>query len=138
VSLLNLFGLFIPGPTNGLDLLREALISSPEYFHLHGGTNAGFLSAVYHDVFGRDIDPFAASVLGNQLAAGVSRSTIVASLLNSLEAKQALVRDDYLHILNRPADPVGLDFQANALLRGASELDLLAALLTSQEFLQKV
>jgi hypothetical protein len=138
VSLLNLFGLFIPGPTNGLDLLRSMLISSPEYFQRHGGTNAGFLAATYHDLFGRDIDPFAASVLGGQLASGVSRSAIVASLLSSLEAKQALVRDDYSRILNRPVDAAGLDFQANALLRGASELDLIAALLSSQEFLQQV
>jgi hypothetical protein len=33
------------------------IVSSAEYFRLHGGTNDGFLDALFRDALGRDVDP---------------------------------------------------------------------------------
>jgi hypothetical protein len=66
------------------------VVSSPEYVNAHGGTAAGFVSGLYHDVLGRA--PSAAEQ-GNWVAninAGLPESTVAYDIITSAEATNAV------------------------------------------------
>jgi hypothetical protein len=64
---LNNWLLFLENHGTG-EMLEEQICASLEYFNRSGGTNAAFLSALYHDVLGRAVDPTGASGWGGYLA----------------------------------------------------------------------
>lgn len=118
--------------------LKAVIFSSPEYFQNRGGgTNGGFLAALYMDVLGRTVDPVGTLLFGQALAQGASRFTIAFIIIKSLEAEQIYLQSLYLVYLNRPADPVGARFFLDAGNAGASDEAVLAAILGSDEFLSR-
>src|SRR5262249_47057571 len=79
-----------------LDQLRAILLSSPEYYQARGGgTNDGFLAALYHDVLGRPPDIGGALAYGQALARGLSRFQVASIVLGSHEARQQQVQGFY-------------------------------------------
>src|SRR5262249_25496206 len=69
-----------------VDQLQSILLGSLEYFQRRGGgSNAGFLAALYQDVLGRPIDLFGAQSLTRVLASGVPRTAVAAALIGSPE-----------------------------------------------------
>jgi autotransporter-associated beta strand protein len=96
--------------------LEAVILASPEYFQTRGGgTNLGFLQAVYLDVLGRAIDPSGQQTFTQALNAGMSRLLVAQAILNSQEAVTDMVQALYLRILRRPADPSGLTAFVNAI-----------------------
>src|SRR5262249_45755295 len=87
-----------------VEQLKAMIISSPEYFQKHGGTNAGFLEGVYHDVLGRDIETASLIARSNQLASGTTRNAEALQILNSVEAAGVQVQADYMNYLHRDPD----------------------------------
>lgn len=70
-------------------------VSSPEYYRRAGGTNAGWINALYRDVLGRAADPSGESFWLGQLATGVSRSTVALAVADSAEHEALVVARDY-------------------------------------------
>jgi hypothetical protein len=125
----------IPGSGDPIAELRINLLGSEEYFLTRGGgTSAGFLSALYHDVLGRGVDPIGAQVFGTALAGGEATSLVAQTILYSQEGEQDFVNGAYVEFLRRNADPVGLNVFASALQQGQSELTVWAALVSSGEY----
>ena len=122
----------------GVDLvtrLKAIILGSEEYLLVRGGgTNAGFLSAVYHDLFGRDVDPTGALAFGAALAQGASRTTIAETILLSVEAQQDLVQGYYQLFLGRQGDLGGLNAWVDSLRHGATSGDVIVAFVASDEF----
>jgi hypothetical protein len=123
------------GGDNVENFIKLQLISSQEYFfNRGGGTNLGFLQALFHDALGRDLDPGAAATLGLMLAQGTSRFQIAALVINGVEADQVLLERDYVRFLRRDVDPVGLQVWVNGLQHGLRETVLIADILGSEEY----
>jgi hypothetical protein len=123
------------GSGSTVEQVVDLIVSSPEYYARAGGTNVGFLTALYRDLFGRALDPGAAAGWSAVLAAGVSRAGVANFLINSPEGRQARVRGFYEHFLGREPDARGLNSLTSALQRGTTDQQAVALLIGSDEFL---
>ena len=119
-----------------VEQVAAAIAGSTEYFQTRGGgTNNGFLSALYQDVLNRPIDASGQASLTQLLANGASHTQVVSILLASTEYQQDLVQSFYQRFLHRAADPGGLATYTGALQQGMRNEAVIAALLSSMEFL---
>jgi RHS repeat-associated protein len=113
-------------------------LCSPEYFHKRGGgTNDGFLKALYPDVLDRPIDPAGEAAWLRYLAAGHTCQQVAEAIFASPEYLRDLVEGLYLRFLHRPADPTGLAAFVNALEHGARDEDVITGILASPEYFTK-
>jgi hypothetical protein len=119
--------------------LAAVIAASPEYFQrIGGGTNDGFLTALYRDALGRDIDPVGRAAYSQALAQGASRGQIAAAIFASTEYLQNLVQSFYQTFLHRGADPIGLNAFLTALQNGAHDDEVIATIVASPEYLANV
>lgn len=104
------------GAGGTIEQVAAGLAGSDEYFQVRGGgTNTGFLTALYQDVLSRPIDASGLATYSQFLANGGSRMQVAAILLGSLEYDQRLVSGYYQTFLRRPADSDGLNGFVNQL-----------------------
>jgi streptogramin lyase len=122
------------GNGGSIEQVEAAILGSAEYYQMHGGTNDGFLSAVYQDVLNRSLDANGAQSWGTQLASGTSTGAVAGSILTSLEAETDEVQSDFNQFLHRSADPAGLNGFTTALQQGASNEVVIAAMVGSDEY----
>jgi hypothetical protein len=116
-----------------LRLLQASVLASPEYFARRGGgTNAGFLVALYADVLGRA--PVGAAGFAAALQAGVPRIDVATAVLTSLESNTRLVGQLYQQYLRRPADPTGLQTWVGLLSRGGTVEQVIQGIVGSLEY----
>jgi hypothetical protein len=118
-----------------VEQLAAGITVSPEFFQNSGGTNSGFLAALYQDALGRPIDSTGAAGWGALLSQGVSRSQVASDILRSTEYDQRLVAGFYNSYLNRAADAGSMAW-VNALLHGTRDESVVAAIMASAEFFQ--
>lgn len=122
----------------GTDEQLAAIVAgSPEYFALHGGTNAGFLTALFQDALNRPIDVGANAAFGQALAAGASRTQIAAIVFASHEYHAEVVDAANLDLLHRDADIAGQSFWAGRLDAGVTNGELIAAIAASDEYFSR-
>jgi hypothetical protein len=126
--------------SGGTDEQMEALIAgSPEYFQTRGGgTNLGFLNALYQDGLDRPPDALGLAGWNQALANGLSRTQVANLIFGSPEYKVDLVNNYYTSFLRRPADPAGLNGWASALLGGLRDEQVIAAILGSDEYFARL
>ncbi len=128
----------VTADVNLTDFLKSYILSSNEYFADAGGTNSGYLTALFFDLFGRGIDSGAASFYGGQLASGMSRLAVEKELQFSPEGVNDEVNALYVHYLRRNADSPGLSFFGSFLLSGGRMEDIIVSLVSSDEYLALV
>jgi hypothetical protein len=139
------FGLSFYGKTalvtadlNFTDFLKGYILSSDEYFADAGGTNTGYLTSLFRDLFGRGVDPSAAAFYGGELASGMSRLAVEKQLQFSSEAINREVNALYVHYLRRNADSPGMGFFGTFLLSGGPVESIIDALVASNEYLARI
>jgi hypothetical protein len=113
--------------------VQETIVTSPEYFQLHGSTNTGFVTALYLDVLNRQPDAGGLAHYVSALMNGDSRGAVAAAFFTSSEYLSDLVAADYLTYLGRAEDPTGATGFLLALQSGATDQALVAAILGSAE-----
>jgi hypothetical protein len=119
--------------------LAATIAGSLEYFQNQGGgTNDGFLKALYQDVLGRAIDTSGQMTFSQALLAGMSRVQVAAALYTSPEYRQNLVEGYYMTYLRRAADSGGLNTFVSALQSGATDENVIAAIVGSDEYFQRL
>jgi uncharacterized secreted protein with C-terminal beta-propeller domain len=114
--------------------VRAAILGSPEYYQRHGGTDAGFLEAVYRDVLHRVIDSTGAAVWALTLAGGRSRDAVARDIAASTEGRTRTVGDLYAGLLDRPADDAGQGAFVAALIQGVTEEFIRGLFVSSAEY----
>jgi hypothetical protein len=115
--------------------LRSTIIGSPEYFQSRaGGTNDGFLSAVYRDVLKRAADSVGQSLGGQALASGIDHIKFAEVVFDSPEGQQDLVQNLYEQFLHRPADGIGMSNSTAALQHGIHEEQISMVIFGSDEY----
>jgi DUF971 family protein len=114
--------------------MLAGIASSPEFFQDAGGTNSGFLNALYQDAFGRAPDASGAATWGGALAAGMSRFQVALDIFTSPEIYTDLVTSFYHDFLGRAPDAGGLAAWVGALESGMSQDMVIAGIAGSAEF----
>jgi subtilisin family serine protease len=86
----------------GDDSIHAIILGSDEYRAHNGGTDAGFLAAIYQSQLGRPISPQESALWQSRLAAGTSRVDVALAVLSSTEARRLRVALWYRNDLERP------------------------------------
>jgi hypothetical protein len=112
---------------------------SPEYYRKRGGgTDAGFMSAIYQDALVRAPDATGQTIFLHALGSGASGQHVAQAVLTSTEYRQDLVQADFQAYLQRSADSVGLQIFTTALAQGNRDETIAAYILASDEFFSKM
>jgi hypothetical protein len=120
-----------------LEDVAAAMVGSPEYYQDRGGgSDNGFLSAMYQDALNRPTDGIGAATFGQALAGGMSRAQVAEAVFGSPELQQDIVQRDYQYFLHRAADAAGLANCTQALQHGMRDEQIAAAIVGSQEYTQ--
>jgi len=76
-------------------MIAADILGSPEYFALHGGTNQGYVDALYEDLLGRAADPGGEAYWMQQVANTGDRDGVARAIESSAEADHKLLNADY-------------------------------------------
>jgi hypothetical protein len=124
---------------NTVEQMDAGIVGSAEYFQNRGGgTNNGFLTALYQDALGRAVDPAGQNFFASQLAGGMTAAQVAGAVFASAEFQQGLVKSDYALLLNRAPDSGGLASFTNAFQQGLTDQQIAAAIAGSSEFFTRV
>lgn len=110
------------------------LLASDEVYRKAGGTNAGYVAALYPLVQGRPVDASGAAYWTKKLDAGLSRHALAKRLLTSHEAAGKTVTGAYQSLLHRAADASGLAHWTRVVEAGADPRTLWKSLILSPEY----
>jgi hypothetical protein len=115
-----------------IEQMQASILGSQEYFQSEGGgTNQGFLTALYRDLLARPVDAAGQALYSGALSAGVGRQQLAGIILTSAEYRQNLVGSYYQKLLQRAPQPEEVNGFKNALTGGARLEHLLAVILGS-------
>ena len=115
--------------------MSQALVSSPEYWkNRGGGTVNGFLTALFHDALGRQIEAAAMAYFKDQMASGASATDIAASVFTSDEYHRQRVSSLFEQVMARSADSGALAYFAGELDNGGTDEFIISQLLASDEY----
>jgi uncharacterized protein DUF4214 len=132
----NLVGMLV-GATD--EDVEAAILGSDEYYNSRGGgTNAGFVEALYQDILGRAPTDAEAHQWDVAIGAGATRNEVALQILASIEARTLLINSWFQTFLGRAPTPVELNFFLQQFGAGATDEQLLASLLGSQEYFDAV
>ncbi len=112
---------------------QSLLYGSQEYFNAHGGTNSGFLTALFQGVTGQGLDTGTPGTLTNPLNGGFSRGQLAQLLLATPAASQQQITNYFQQFLGRTPNAAELNAFGSLAQNGQTNLDL-AIILASQEF----
>lgn len=114
------------------------LISSQEYFvNRGGGTNQGFVTAIFQDALKRAPDAQGLAFYTQELAAGFTHVEIATQILNSTEALTRTIDGLYERYLGRAPDPGGLQAFLFNYFQGYGTESNTETLLTTDEFYRR-
>ena len=114
--------------------LEAAFAGSPEFYQHAGGSDAGWVGAMYVDILGRSADAAGLAFWTKQLSQGADRAAVVQGFAASPEREGQRVSDDYFADLGRAADPAGQAYWVNAFENGMHNEDVIAGFLASPEY----
>ncbi len=118
-----------------VEQVAEILTGSQEYFLTRGGgTNDGFLDALFRDALTRAMDTSGRATFAAALAGGATRVQVAAAVFLSLEFQQDQIGIFYQRFLHRDADSSGRDTFVGFLRRGNRAQDVIAAIIGSAEY----
>jgi hypothetical protein len=121
-----------------IEQVAAMIAASDEFFtDQGGGTNDGFLNAVYEDALDRPADPSGLAYYNSQLSAGASREQVVDEILSSQEYRNDVVSQAYEELLDRQADPAGQAGWVSVLNAGGTDQQVYAGMCGSQEYYDK-
>jgi hypothetical protein len=123
----------------GWEGVQAAVLGSPEYYQaIAGGTDAGFVTALYANLLGRAPDPFGQSVFTAALAAGATRHDVAAAVAGSPEARARVVSGFYVNYLGRDPEPAGLAAWLGRVREQDTTRVALAGVLASEEYFARL
>jgi hypothetical protein len=127
------------GAGGTVEQVAVVLASSDEYAAVRGGgTNDGFIDALFRDALGRPADAASRAALRSLLANGFSRAQAVSLVVSSTEYRVGVVNGFYQQFLRRVPGAGEASFFATALASGSRDEDVIAVLVASDEYLARV
>ncbi|HVX61446.1 MAG TPA: DUF4214 domain-containing protein [Pirellulales bacterium] len=121
-----------------IEQVSASIAGSQEFYVAQGGgTNSGFLNALYQDALGRPIDPFALSWWQVNMAFGASPEQVARVVLNTPEYNRDVVQQAYQDLLGRDADPLAVAHWVSVLTFGGTDQYVYSRIAGSQEYFDK-
>ena len=114
--------------------LEAGFIGSAEFFQKAGGTNQGWVDAMYQSLLGRGADTAGETYWVGQLAGGAERADVAFGFSGSLERERQRIQDDYFQYLGRTADQQGVDYWINQFANGVPNEQLITGFVASDEY----
>ena len=126
---------FVPLLSTNSDQFVQALIASSSEFSLKsGGTDAGFVTALFNDFLNRTPTISEVTFWVGELSTK-SRNTVASEFLGTLAYDQNLVGGYFLQFLRRPAGSTELNFFASDLnAKTVTDEQVIASLIGSEEY----
>jgi len=103
-----------------------------------GGTNSGFLAAIYQDALGRSIDANGLASFNAAMQNGATATQVAAVIFASDEFKSDRVQGFYASFLGHSANQTGLQYWVGVLDKGSSDQFVIAGILASNELFAKL
>jgi hypothetical protein len=103
-----------------------------------GGTDVGFLSALYEHQLSRLTVPMGQAAFTQALTSGVARDQVPMAVMTSAESQGNLVRDSYQTFSNRNADDAGMSAFLAGLKGGLDDERMIAMFIGSGEYIGMV
>jgi len=117
--------------------LESGFLGSPEYFEKAGGTNEGWVGALYRDVLGRTPSTAEVGFWTNRLVTGTSRPSVTLGFLLSTERLSTVVGGYYQDLLGRGPDAAGLASWVVAIQQGFRTEQIIGGIVASDEYYAK-
>ena len=118
--------------------LEANFIASNEFYLVRGGgTNAGWVDALYMAFLGRPADDAGKAFWLQQLALGESRSDIAYGFASSIERERERITQDYQHYLGRTPDETGINYWLGQFQLGVTNEDIITGFVASDEYYAK-
>ncbi len=129
------FAVQLLSATGSPEPLISLLTSSTEYFQTRGGgTNDGYLDALFQDILHRAVDPAARSFYDGLLAAGTPHQQVFTSIFDSTEGRRTEINDIFQMFLGRNAEIGASNTFLAALTQGATLNQVVAVVMSSSEY----
>ena len=113
------------------------VLSSPEFYKKAGATSAGYVSALYTDLFGRSPSSADMSFWSSKLSSGSSRATVASDFVTSREYVISALQTNYLGALDRAGSSSELSHWYSVLFSGTPFEMIEAGIYGSTEFYNK-
>jgi hypothetical protein len=123
-------------PGNTMDTVRIDFLSSDIYFNRVGGTNTGFVSALFGDVWNKPIDPALLNQYVNALNNGATRNSVATAFVTDPKGYQAQIIADFDKVLDHDPDATNINFFISFRQKGGTNEQILAQLHGSSELLK--
>jgi hypothetical protein len=124
--------------SGSVDDVVAAIAGSQEYFTRAGGTNDGFVGAVYKDLLRRAADPAGRAGWVDQLNRGASRPSVALAIRRTAEAQAVVVEATAKQLLGRSATAAERNDLSSAMVHGETYQALVAALIQTDEYFARV
>ncbi|MCU1451960.1 MAG: serine/threonine-protein kinase [Acidimicrobiales bacterium] len=119
------------------DDIRVFLATSGEFWANAGGTNSGFVTHLFANVFRRPVDSSGLAYWTGQLDHGVSRASVVNSFLFSSEGRSHIVGDIFLRFLRRYPTTAEANALVAQLKAGTTEIAIYDQTVAGTEYYQR-
>lgn len=117
------------------DQIEARILGASEYAaRKGGGSNLGYLQAIYADVLGRGVSEFDKVVWRPLFAANLTHQQIALTLMSTREADQVRVSQLFRDLLHREPDIAGVTAFTDAMQRGARDEAVIASIVASDEY----
>jgi hypothetical protein len=117
----------------GPEAVQAGIIGSVEYYHAAGGTDAAWVSALYHSILGRDVDQKGLAYWTDYIKTH-GKESVVLGFVTSDEYRLALIDGWFQTYLGRTLDAAGGQFWLNMMKNGETQEQIQAGILGSDEF----
>lgn len=114
--------------------LEAGFIGAPEYYNHAGGTDKGWVDAMYQDLLGRGPDSGGEGYWINQLALGANRGVVAYGFAASLERELGHLSDDYQRFLGRFPGAGETNFWVIQFLQGVTNEAIITGFIASDEY----
>jgi hypothetical protein len=114
--------------------VAAAFLSSNEELWHDGGTNAGWVNGLYHDLLNRAPDPGGEQFWVGLLQAGASKDAVALGIANSFEHESLVVSNDYQTLLGRSPTSSEIAYWAAQLPASGTDAAMTASLIGSPEY----
>ncbi|HUY90682.1 MAG TPA: DUF4214 domain-containing protein [Pirellulales bacterium] len=122
--------------TGGPEAVQAGIIGSVEYYEKAGGTDTAWVTALYHNILGRDVDAQGLAYWTTFIKTH-SKESVVLGFVTSDEYRLGLINGWFQVYLGRKLDTAGGQFWLNAMKNGVTQEQIQAGILGSQEFLNR-
>ena len=114
--------------------LITSLVTSTEYYNLHGANTSLWIRALYQDLLNRGASDLEVQFWINKMNNGETRAQVAADFTATLEYQRDFVGGLFLSYLRRQPTTLDLSQNVTQVQGGASDATLAAALLGSPEY----